>query len=208
MKRTPLYASLAVIAMAAAIGCSNPADGKAEAEVSEAKPSSAPAASATTAFNVADGSSITWVGSKVTGTHDGGFNNFEGTITVADSMESLRGTITIDTTSIWSDANGLTEHLKTPDFFDVESHPTATFEITGVSTAGTGHEVTGNLTMKGISKSITFPATLSQSGDTISAQAEFVIKRFDWSIEYKGKADDLIRDEVVINFDLQATKAA
>jgi polyisoprenoid-binding protein YceI len=62
--------------------------------------------------------------------------------------------------------------------------------------------------LRGVEKNITFPATATMDGDAIKVQAEFDIKRKDWGIVYAGKADDLIRNEVVIKFDLTATPEA
>ena len=70
---------------------------------------------------------------------------------------------------------------------------------------GDGYSVTGTLDLHGVTKNISFPATIEVSDDGVRAQAEFVIKRFDFGIVYPGKADDLIRDEVVIRLDLQAS---
>jgi len=94
----------------------------------------------------------------------------------------------------------LTGHLSSPDFFDVPSHPTSTFTVASIE-AGT---VTGNLNLHGVSKSISFPATISVASDKVAVKAEFAINRKDFGINYPGKTDDLIRDNVVINLDLSA----
>lgn len=206
-----LYLPLFMIALAlVAVGCENPADGKTEAVVQEPVTEPAPAAAADgVSYALAEGSSISWVGSKVTGKHDGGFESFEGEIVLVDGDPAASSvSIMIDATSIWSDHDGLTGHLKNADFFDVETYPTASFVSTSITPAEGGFEVTGNLEMRGVTKSITFPATIEIVEDSVSAQAEFFIQRFDWGIEYAGKADDLIRDEVVIKFDLKAVPAA
>ncbi len=193
-----------------AAGCSNPADGKPEAQVSDAKPETGSSTQEGGAYYaIADGSTITWVGSKVTGSHDGGFNNFSGAVMLGPDgqPESSSVEVLIDATSIWSDNDRLTGHLKSADFFEVETYPTAEFSSTSIEKTADGYSITGNLTMHGVTKSITFPAQISVTDSEVTAQAEFSIKRFDWGIEYKGKADDLIRDEVVIRFDLRATPA-
>ena len=69
-------------------------------------------------------------------------------------------------------------------------------------------DVSGNLEMHGITKNITFPAELELDGDTLTTAAEFTIKRFDWDIVYSGKVDDLIHDEVLIAFEVEAVKAS
>lgn len=207
-----LVVAAAATLMFATACAKNPAEGKSEAVVSE--PAEAPAESAPvsdgTVYTLTDASEITWVGSKVTGSHDGGFENFEGTVTVnGDDATTANIDVTIDTTSLWSDNENLTGHLKSEDFFEVETYPTATFTSNSVAAKEEGgYTVTGNLTLHGVTKQIEFPATITVAEGQVTANAEFFIKRFDFGIEYKGKADDLIRDEVVIKFDIVAASGA
>jgi len=156
-------------------------------------------------------SSITWKGAKVTGAHDGGFRQFDGTITV-DNDQVTGVKVTIDAGSIWADDEKLTGHLKSDDFFSVANYPTATFEagqFTKVDTVqGATHMVTGNLTMRGKTNSVTFPATIMMNADMVSAKADFIIDRKQWDIIYPGQPDNLISDEVRIIFDVVAAKPA
>mgnify|MGYP002084543859 CR=1 FL=1 len=104
-------------------------------------------------------------------------------------------------------------HLKDADFFDVSKNPTAEFEISSVAadTAGGGtHKITGNLTLRGVTKSVSFPAKVQvdPAAKTASATANFNINRKDWNISYEGKKDDLIRNEVNIDLNISASKAA
>lgn len=152
---------------------------------------------------------VAWVGSKVTGSHNGGFKKVEGRVTLpGENLEQAMVDITIDTTSIYSDDPKLTIHLKSEDFFAVDSFPTATFKSTGIKKTEQNFEMTGDLTLHGVTKSVTFPANISLEGDTLKTTAEFAINRKDFEIVYTGKPDDLIRDEVVIKFDITATKDA
>jgi polyisoprenoid-binding protein YceI len=149
-------------------------------------------------------SKVGFVGAKVTGDHEGSFKEFDGTATVkGDKMESVA--FTVKTASVVSDAEKLTGHLKSPDFFNVEKFPEASFKSTKIEekAAGTNtHQVTGDLTMLGITKTITFPATIKKDGDKWVGASEFKIMRFDWGIKYPGKADDLIKDEVLMKLNL------
>lgn len=205
MKTTLIPAAAFALAFAS---CENPADNTADASVQEAVE---PAASTTEGvrYVIAPVSTIAFVGSKVTGSHEGGFKTFSGHFNVNGDDEVAGGTIVIDMDSTWSDAEKLTEHLKAADFFDVPNHKESTFTITGVEKTGEGtYNVSGNLKLRGTEKNITFPATATKDGETVKVTAEFDIKRKDWGIVYAGKADDLIRDEVVIKFDLTATPEA
>jgi len=201
--RFTIYAGLSLLLALLAFGCANPADDKPEAAVGEAEAvPEATEGGQSFAIDTAQ-STVGFVGSKITGSHDGGFNAFEGTIQVVDDDPTASSVkISIDTTSLWADDDRLTKHLKSPDFFDVEGLPESTFESTSIEAAAEGYTVTGNLTLHGVTKSISFPAQIEIGPDRISAQAEFFVKRFDFEIVYPGKPDDLIRDEVVIKFDL------
>ena len=96
---------------------------------------------------------------------------------------------------------------KSADFFDVERFPNATFQsskIVAVKAKGATHRITGVLKLHGVSKEVGFTAAVSTDGKTLKASTEFEINRFDWKIEYKGMADNLIKKEVVlkINFEI------
>ena len=116
---------------------------------------------------------------------------------------------TLDMSSVKTDSEKLDGHLKNDDFFDVPNHPTSTFQLTELKAGGDGgatHTITGNLKMRGVEKSVTFPAKVTLANDSIKATAEFKINRKNWNINYAGKEDDLIRDDVVIRLDINAKK--
>ena len=188
--------------------CENPADKTESAVVGDAVEVDAAAdvtADAVT-YTIQSSSEINFVGSKVTGSHDGGFKTFTGSFTVADGK--LVGTghrVVIDMSSVWSDNDNLTAHLKNEDFFDIENHAESIFELTGLEETGANEfRVSGNLTLTGNTRNITFPATASVDGESVSIHAKFDINRKDFGIVYSGRADDLIRDEVVIELKITA----
>ncbi len=208
MKNTKyLLLTLAATAGLFVAGCSNPADNTESAKVSEAVETVKSVANAAT-YTISSDSTISFIGSKVTGSHEGGFKSFDGTIAVADGKIVPPSKITIQMDSLWSDNNRLTGHLKNPDFFDTANIPTAEFAVTSMRDTPQGPELTGNLTLHGVTKSITFKPEVSISDTELSLKAEFDIMRFDFGVVYKGKADDLIRDEVVIKLDVKATAGA
>lgn len=204
-RRLTTAIALPVLLTLLVFGCSNPADDKTEAVVGDAVPVPEISEDAMVFVVDSDQSFVNFVGSKITGSHNGGFHQFDGTIEVVDNDPTASSvTFNIDTTSLWADDDRLTKHLKSPDFFEVEAHPQAVFESTSIEVSDDGYTVTGNLDLHGISKSVSFPAWIEVSPDSVRIEAEFFIQRFDFDLVYPGKPDDLIRDEVVIHFELIA----
>lgn len=216
MKRlfTALFFSAAIMS-----ACADPASNKPKATTTApststpATTSQAPSADlkgTAVTFSPAD-SKLEFTGSKVTGRHDGGFKQFKGTINLVGEKADLSSVnVEIDMTSLFTDADGLTKHLMTGDFFEVEKFPKATFTSTKIEPpAGTAgpFNVTGDLELRGVKKSIGFPATIRVTPDVVSVIAEFSINRKDFGIVYAGKVDDLIRDDVVIRLELTPKRA-
>jgi polyisoprenoid-binding protein YceI len=181
-------------------------------------------------FKIDSTTTISWLGSKPGGKHEGTFKITEGNLTVKDSSIS-GGSFSIDMNSLnnvdmAADAENkakLEGHLKSPDFFDAAKYPTAKFEITAVEPfvavtdssspktliEGATHIIKGNLTLKDSTKNISFPAKILVSGNTASANANFNIDRTLWGINYKGPnnpQDWVISKEVNIKIALTATK--
>ncbi|MEM9480377.1 MAG: YceI family protein [Verrucomicrobiota bacterium] len=209
MKTATFATPFVALATLALVSCDNPADKTADATVTEAVEKTEEAApESAVRYTFTENSKIGFVGSKVTGSHEGGFEKFTGHFTLVDGKPVGNDhKVEIDMTSTWSDNEKLTGHLKAPDFFDVEKFPTSTFDVTSIAEEGDGYTVTGNFTLHGVTKSISFPATVTQTGDVAKIQAEFDINRFDFDIKYPGRTDDLIRKEVVIKLDLEAKAA-
>ena len=193
-------------------GCANPAANKPKASVANAAPETNPAkpAGAETLVISPENSKVEFVAAKVTRSHNGSFKQFNGTIDLlGNSAEQSRVTIEIETGSVVTDEDQLTGHLKTADFFDVAKYPKATFVSTKIEPSATGgatHIVSGNFDLHGVKASISFPATIQIAPDNVSVNAEFAINRKDFGILYPGKADDLIRDGVVIKLSLKVPR--
>ncbi|PYS25079.1 MAG: YceI family protein [Acidobacteria bacterium] len=200
-----LFAALLMFA------CANPAANKPKASVSNAAPENSSKPAGGEMLNISpDNSKIDFIAAKVTRSHNGSFKRFTGTIgLVNNSAENSRVSIDIETNSVVTDEPDLTKHLQTPDFFDVAKFPKATFISTKIepNTSGGGtHTITGNFDLHGVKKSISFPATIQITPDSVSVTSEFAINRKDWSLLYPGKADDLIRDGVVIKLNVNAPR--
>jgi polyisoprenoid-binding protein YceI len=188
------------------VACKNPADKTADASVKDAVAKSDSGPQDGVKYVFTEQSKIAFTGSKVTGSHSGGFKKFTGYFTVKDGKPvGNEHKVVIDMASTFSDAEKLTGHLKSPDFFDAQKFPEATFDVTEVKENSSGNfTVSGNFNLHGVEKNITFPATVAKNGDAVNIDAKFDINRKDFAINYPGKTDDLIRDEVVIELDLEA----
>ena len=213
----PVRASLVALALALLAACDDPSKGKTKAVTGEATSNAvevkgSPLTGAVRYDFDQAGSKVEWVGSKVTGKHDGGFRTFKGAVSLVDQApEKSNVTVDIETSSLFADNDKLTGHLKSPDFFDVAKFPKASFASTAVRKGGdkgASHTVTGNFTLHGVTKSITFPANIKVNGGGVDVDAEFAINRKDFGLVYAGAPDDLIRDDVVIKLTIRSHKAS
>ncbi len=151
---------------------------------------------------------VGFVGAKMIGSHEGAFHAFSGTIDYKNG-DPLTATISvaIDLASVKTDNEKLDGHLKSPDFFDVEKFPKATFVSTDVTEGGDGgatHTVRGELTLHGVKKPLAIPARIDLSQKKVSVSGEFTINRKDFGIVYPGMPDNLIKDDVTIKLSIDA----
>ncbi|WP_207429648.1 YceI family protein [Pedobacter sp. SYSU D00535] len=164
-------------------------------------------------------SSIKWVAGKVAGQHEGLVKLESGSLTM-DGNNLKNGNFvinmrTISVTDLKGNANAnLLNHLKGDDFFSVEKNPSSSFQITRISNIGAERvNVTGNLSIKGITNSITFPATVKRQKNTVVAVAKGVkVDRTKYDIKYRSKSffgdigDKAINDEFELDINLVAKK--
>ena len=200
--------------LTAIVGCSkNPADDVAKAEMAEASgtqqvaAASEAAISAKTAYAIGTDSKINFLASKIVGSEQpGGFEKFVGQLNVADGKLVAEGSkIVIDMHSIWTEAGArLTNHLKNADFFEVEKNPTSTLIATKIEEVDGKQMITGDLNMHGVTKSITFPAEVSVTNQEVTLTAEFHLDRSEFDMGFTGRADNVIRKEVIMTLDVKA----
>lgn len=170
-------------------------------------------------------SSILWTGRNVVAgkAHTGTINISAGTLSVEGDVLTA-GDFTIDMTSIKNTDLGdptyaakLEGHLADTAFFAVADYPTASFAVTGVEAVtgeeGVTHHVSGNLTLRGVTKEIKIPANVSITESAVSATADFVIDRSLWNVKYGSGSffddlgDNLIEDNIELTLTLAATPA-
>ncbi len=158
---------------------------------------------------------LTWKGTKPTGAHNGTVALKEGSLLIEEGTLTA-GKFVVDMSSIKNedlDAESgakLVGHLTSADFFDVANFPTATFEITSVSSTDALLAVTGNLTIKDVTKSITIPATVMEADGVTTFKSEvFTINRADFNVKYGSKSffdnlkDKFIDDIVTMSFEVK-----
>jgi polyisoprenoid-binding protein YceI len=168
-------------------------------------------------------SKVGWFAKKVTGQHNGYVSLKEGSLQV-EKGKIIGGEFTLDMTTISCEdikdagMNGkLLGHLKSDDFFSVEKNPTAKFVIKKVTSTGKKgndetYNLSGDLTIKGITNAITFDAKTTGSGKKITATAKFTFDRTLWKIEYNSKkffesiGDKMIYDDVEMTLNVAFVK--
>ena len=159
-------------------------------------------------------STLLWKGFKPTGSHNGTVKLTSGAMSVSNGLITA-GEFVIDMSSI-TDADGsarLDGHLKSADFFDVEKYPTSKFVVTSSEVKEGKMMVTGNLTIKDVTKSITIPATVSETEGVVTFKSEtFELNRADFNVKYGSKSffdnlkDKFINDNMEMSFEVQGTK--
>ncbi|MFY9309324.1 MAG: YceI family protein [Bacteroidia bacterium] len=162
--------------------------------------------------------SAAWLGKKVTGQHNGKISVSKGTVT-ADHGSINGGTVEFDMNSITCEDltdkewNGkLVGHLKSDDFFSTEKFPTAKFEVTKATLKKENdYDVTGKLTIKGITNEITFPAKIKMDEKTMVVIAKITVNRTKYDIKYGSASffesigDKAISDDFELDVNLVAS---
>lgn len=163
-------------------------------------------------------SDIHWWGYKIAKTeassHDGTINLKSGNV-VLKGNQVVGGTFVLDTNSITStDLSGeyqqkLNAHLKNGDFFETDKYPTVTYKITSVKKSGDKtypYTVTGNLTAKGKTAAVSFPASIVIKGGAVTiATDKFSFDRQKFDIAYKSTMQDVVvKDDVDLKITLTA----
>jgi polyisoprenoid-binding protein YceI len=150
--------------------------------------------------------------SKVRGT----FTSFSGTIEIAEDRLASTVSASVDMASVQTGDDGRDGHLRTGDFFDVEQYPTMTFVSTGIRPDGDDFELTGDLTIKGVTRSVAFELEYEGAGTDpwgnrkIGFSAETEINRKDFGLEWNVALETggvLVGEKVKIQLDIQAVQA-
>lgn len=211
---------LKIFTLVALISFASCGDKAKEAKTTGAEEAAVAEATAVTYKTNTENSTIEWKGFKPTGTHNGTIAIKEGKLDINDGVIES-GHFTIDMNAIVvldipmeDEGNAkLKGHLTSADFFNVEVHPTATFEVTGMKTVEGKSMLSGNLTMKEKTNNISIPVTTEIKDDTVTLTSEtFTIDRSKWNVEYGSKSffdnlgDKFINDDIELKVTLTASK--
>ena len=147
----------------------------------------------------------------------GYFRDFTGTINY-DPKDVTKSTVefTAKVTSVDTGVKGRDDHLRTADFFEVEKYPDLTFKSTKIEKKGKNLMLTGDLTMKGVTKSISFPFNVAgfiknERGTRMGATAETVINRRDFGVNYGQNLPNgtpTLSDNITVVLNIEANMAA
>jgi polyisoprenoid-binding protein YceI len=145
----------------------------------------------------------------------GRFASFEGTITVPEDRLATKVQASVELSSISTGDEQRDGHLRTADFFDIENHPSMTFESTNVKADGDGFVMSGDLTIKGITRSVDFDLEFDGvgpdpwGGTRAGFNASTEINRTEFGIEWNATLDTggwLIGDKVKIELEIEAVR--
>jgi polyisoprenoid-binding protein YceI len=143
----------------------------------------------------------------------GSFKTFEGAITIAESPLDSKVEATIDASSVETRDVNRDTHLRSADFFEVEKHPQITFVSTSVKPAGRNYELTGDLTIHGVTRSVDLDLEFNGvnadpwGGQRAGFSAETEISRGDYGIEFNMPLDGggvVVGDKIKIMLEVEA----
>ena len=145
----------------------------------------------------------------------GRFVGVSGAVAVADDPAASRLTVTIDMASVDSGDRARDDHLRSADFFDVEHHPVATFRSTAIARRGTRGTVTGDLTLKDVTRPVTLEveylghARDPWGGDRAAFSAHATLNREDWGLTWNMLLDGgglVVSKEIRLEIELEAVR--
>ncbi len=155
------------------------------------------------------------VASKVRGS----FTEFEGSVVIGDTPETSSVTATVQAASITTHNEMRDGHLKSPDFLDLENHPTLIFTSTSVTpTKGDHYDLVGDLTLRGVTKQVTFDLEYLGSGPGMAPgvtvagfEASTEIDRRDFNVNFEGTLENgslVVSNKITLTLEIEAAHQA
>ncbi|MCY4380180.1 MAG: YceI family protein [Proteobacteria bacterium] len=160
-----------------------------------------------------------WLGSKFVGSSHNGYVSVKSGYVLYHNDMPHSAQVVMDMNSITNtdmkgeDAQKIVKHLKNDDFFDVPNHPTATLMVKKFTKAeGTTYNVSGDMTIRGVTKPVTFTCDLVKKDQMVTGKGKFTFDRTEFNVKYNSKklspqllGDKVIKDEVDMTFDFVAS---
>ncbi len=148
----------------------------------------------------------------------GQFSEFSGTITVGETLEASKAEATVQAASITTNNEMRDNHLRSGDFLEIETYPTLSFTSTGITAKGADRfELTGDLTIKGVTKSVTFDLEYLGSGTgmapgstVVGFEARTEIDRRDFGVNFEGALENgtiVVSNKLTIELAIEAATA-
>ena len=135
---------------------------------------------------------------------DGAFARFGGEIRLEDGrLESASGRLVIEVASLDTGIRMRDDHLRSGDFFDAERYPRATFVTSTVRVGGDRITVSGDLTIRGVTRPVSVPVTVTLAGGALRIVGDLTLNRREFGVAYQSRLNP-VRDEVRVSFDLTA----
>jgi polyisoprenoid-binding protein YceI len=146
----------------------------------------------------------------------GRFESYEANVEVADDLTDSRIEVTIDAASITTGAEDRDNHLRSADFLDADNHPKLTFVSTGISSDGDKWKVTGDLTIRDMTRpvtlDVTYEGTVTDPGGStrVGFSARAVLVREDWDLTWNAAIEGggwLVSKDVGLEIEGQLIRA-
>ena len=149
----------------------------------------------------------------------GRFDTFEGTIVTAEDPAESTVTASVDLSSISTGQEQRDAHIRSADFFEVEKYPTMTFASTAIKAGEEGYILEGDLTLKGVTKSVAFNLEVNgigpdaYGGTRAGFSATTVINRMDYGVSFNGPIPGVpggvaVSENVTINLEIEGVLQA
>lgn len=142
----------------------------------------------------------------------GRFTSFEGSVTTAENPLDSKVRATVDLSSIDTGNADRDAHIRSADFFEVDAHQTMTFESTGIRVDGDEYKLDGDLTLKGVSRPVTFDLEVNgfgpdaYGGTRSGFSATTTINRKDWGVDFNAVMETgglVVADKVTIQLEIE-----
>ncbi len=143
----------------------------------------------------------------------GKFTSFEGTIVTGENVTDSTVTATVDLTSIDTGNVDRDNHIRSADFFDADANKAMTFTSTGITADGSNYKLDGELTLKGITKPVSFELEVggfgpdAYGGTRSGFTATGVINRSDFGVDFNAVMETggvVVGDKITVQLEIEA----